>query len=152
MRNRNSYYDIAKEDIAMLKENENSKRYNNLVWLCNQACVKLLKSVTECTNSKDTEYRQREVHNIHHTVYAYAKREGLLKYGMLSTDLSCANVCNPGDNFIIVTKEMADKARACVETVEKAVDEWRASQGLPVYDVVDEDEAEADLAELAENI
>lgn len=149
-RNHNSYYDLAKEDCAFIAEVSGSKRYNNIVVLCQQACEKLLKSVAQYAMSEELYIRQHKLHRINNVLMNTGINLGLSEADLNHLSDFYFDARYPGDSFIQVNESEVVRAVQITHDVSTAVDTWRKEQGLPVYDI--EDTTNGSLVTIASKI
>lgn len=150
MREFNSYYDLAKEDMLTVEALQGSKRFNNIAILCQQVCEKMLKSVAENVIEVELYSRQHKLHRIYKQIVGVTSGLDIPEEDLMFLSDFYIDARYPGDSFIRVSQEEVNRCCSIANNVITQVDCWRKSNGLPVYDITDD--TSDDLANLAENI
>lgn len=136
-RNYNSYYDLAQEDWATIQDLSNSKRYNNIVVLCQQAVEKLLKSVAQYLLKEECYLRLHKLARINRLLLEGGVDLHLDDIDLYQLSDFYFDARYPGDSFVRATEEDVVRSIQCVKKVVSSVDEWRLTKGLPVYNIID---------------
>lgn len=132
---KNDYYDIAYNDLLYLEEDYYKTNYNPMVVQIQQISEKMLKSVLELVTTNVSLLHSHNLKQIYAAIHKLQEDFVLDQMELAYLKDFYFEASNPGDNFIVVSREECVTCLHIMYEVIAAVNDFRKTNNLEYYDI-----------------